>query len=90
MPEAALAYFDTDGAESLLYELRFLAVDKRVEPAMYIVANNLDVKACLGVWMNPSLPESRLQPYNLTLISIGKYVCVYHCQQSQHERASGH
>ena len=45
MPEASLAYFDAEGAESLLYELRFLAVDKRVEPAMYIVANNLDVKA---------------------------------------------
>ena len=52
MPEASLAYFDADGAEGLLYELRFLAVEKRVEPAMYIVANNLDVKARHGTESN--------------------------------------
>ncbi len=48
LPPATLQYFDAEGAEYLLYELRFLAVEKRVEPAMYIVANNLDVKVCLG------------------------------------------
>ena len=53
LPEATLAYFDADGAEHLLYELRFLAVDKRVEPAMYIVANALDVK--VRQWHTPML-----------------------------------
>lgn len=47
--EETLSFFDSEGAEYLLYEMRFLAVTKRVEPAKYIVANNLDARVRLPV-----------------------------------------
>ena len=65
LPEETLAHFDTDGAEDLLYELRFLGVEKRVEPARYIVANNLDVKVLRGshrapIWVPLGLVRVRV------------------------------
>ena len=43
-----MSHFDSEGAENLLYEMRFLAVTKRTEPAKYIVANNLDARVRPG------------------------------------------
>ena len=44
LSEEVLSHFDSDGAENLLYQMRFLAASRRVEPAKYIVANNLDAR----------------------------------------------
>ena len=53
--EETLAHFDSEGAENLLYEMRFLAATRRVEPAKYIVANNLDARVRV-IWdMDPTL-----------------------------------
>ena len=48
VPEETLAHFDSEGAENQLYEMRFLAATRRVEPAKYIVANNLDARVRAG------------------------------------------
>jgi hypothetical protein len=40
--EGDLAYFDQDGGERLLHELRFLSVDQRVATANYIVEKGMD------------------------------------------------
>lgn len=37
----ALAHFDAEGAEALLYELRFLSVRQRAPAAQYIADNDL-------------------------------------------------
>jgi hypothetical protein len=42
MSEHSLAYFDQDGGERLLHELRFLSVDQRVAAAVYIVGQQMD------------------------------------------------
>ena len=40
--EASLEYFDQDGGERLLHELRFLSVEQRVAAANYIVDQQMD------------------------------------------------
>lgn len=44
----ALAHFDAEGAEALLYELRFLSVRQRAPVAQYIADNDLRWAAGLG------------------------------------------
>lgn len=42
VPEETLEYFTQDGGDALVYELRFLAVENRSDPACYIANNQLD------------------------------------------------
>ena len=42
MSEQSLAYFDQEGGERLLHELRFLSVEQRVSTASYIVEQQMD------------------------------------------------
>ncbi len=42
MSEQSLAYFDQEGGERLLHELRFLSVEQRVAAAIYIVEQQMD------------------------------------------------
>lgn len=44
MDEAMLAYFDVEGGEALLYELRFLSIRQRTQAAIYIVTNDLSAQ----------------------------------------------
>lgn len=44
VPDEVLDHYSNDGGESLLYELRFLPVDKRTPPALYIAENGLDTR----------------------------------------------
>ena len=44
LSEEVLGHFDSEGAENLLYEMRFLAASRRVEPAKYIVEQNLEAR----------------------------------------------
>ncbi len=37
-----LDYYSREGGDGLLYELRFLSVEQRVDPAVYIAVNDLD------------------------------------------------
>ena len=41
-PNEKLSYFDTEGAEELLYEMRNLGVSLRPTTAEYIADNDLD------------------------------------------------
>lgn len=53
VPDEVLDYFSNEGGESLLYELRFLPVEKRTPPALYIAANGLDTRVrihCVPVY----------------------------------------
>lgn len=43
----ALAYFDGEGGEMLLYELRFLSIRQRAQAAQYIADNELSAQ----VWL---------------------------------------
>ena len=45
---AALAHYDSEGAEALLYELRFLSVRQRAPAAQYIADNDL---GWAGLWV---------------------------------------
>lgn len=42
VPDEVVDYFGSEGGEYLLYELRFLSVQQRVAPAVYIAENQLD------------------------------------------------
>jgi hypothetical protein len=42
MPAEVLEYFSQEGGQHLLYELRFLPVNKRAAPAIYMAENGSD------------------------------------------------
>jgi len=56
----ALAHFDAEGAEALLYELRFLSVRQRAPAAQYIADNNLRW-GCAG-WRTSGKAACRMLP----------------------------
>lgn len=42
VPQQFLEYFSQEGGENLLYELRFLPVNARAPPAIYMAENGFD------------------------------------------------
>ncbi len=57
-PAEKLAYFDVEGGEDLLHEMRFLPVAARPAAAEYIVDNGLDAT----VTEQDTLPAAPLRP----------------------------
>ena len=52
-PAEKLAYFDVEGGEDLLHEMRFLPVAARPAVAEYIVDNGLDATVCKAMPLAP-------------------------------------
>lgn len=57
---SALSFYDAQGTQALLYQLRFLTGKPRLTAAEYIAENNLDQEVPRGTALPPGLPHCLL------------------------------